>query len=286
MKRIIFLASLFLFAHTFALAQTRKDGDKPDLNRGRTLYTVGYVHLDTQWNWDYTKTIDVFLKRTLERNFDLFEKYPDYIFTFTGARRYRMMKEYYPDLYAKMLWQCERTVYTNVAQQKTPRIIKCTEKQRLSLQNLFAQVDGFMPVCWADKDLDLTGVEVLDTVSPYVADKVQIVKHQIWNEALTFLGIENANTDKKERMVSDEVLNNMGDVEAQRFTRLNARKQFCKEVNELFGLDIDVEFRTGTYIKGAGDELEETGGMETSDDESESGQALWKRIKKALKGGK
>jgi len=59
--------------------------------------------LDTQWNWDYTKTIDVFLKRTLERNFDLFEKYPDYIFTFTGARRYRMMKEYYPDLYAKML---------------------------------------------------------------------------------------------------------------------------------------------------------------------------------------
>ena len=103
MKRIIFLASLFLFAHTFALAQTRKDGDKPDLNLGRTLYTVGYVHLDTQWNWDYTKTIDVFLKRTLERNFDLFEKYPDYIFTFTGARRYRMMKEYYPDLYAKML---------------------------------------------------------------------------------------------------------------------------------------------------------------------------------------
>ena len=66
-------------------------------------YMVADAHLDTQWNWDYTKTIDVFLKRTLERNFDLFEKYPDYIFTFTGARRYRMMKEYYPDLYAKML---------------------------------------------------------------------------------------------------------------------------------------------------------------------------------------
>lgn len=45
---------------------------------------MGYVHLDTQWNWDYTKTIDVFLKRTLERNFDLFEKYPDYIFTSRG----------------------------------------------------------------------------------------------------------------------------------------------------------------------------------------------------------
>ena len=108
MKRIIFLASLFLFAHTFALAQTRKDGDKPDLNRGRTLYTVGYVHLDTQWNWDYTKTIDVFLKRTLERNFDLFEKYPDYIFTFTGARRYRMMKEYTPTSTPRCSATCAR----------------------------------------------------------------------------------------------------------------------------------------------------------------------------------
>lgn len=99
-----------------------------------------------------------------------------------------------------------------------------------------------MPVCWADKDLDLNGVEVLDTVSPYVADKIQVVKHQIWNEALTYLGIENTNTDKKERMVSPEVMGNMGDVEAQRFTRLNSRKQFCKEVNEMFGLDIDVDF--------------------------------------------
>jgi hypothetical protein len=53
------------------------------------------------------------------------------------------------------------------------------------------------------------------------------------------------NTDKKERMISDEVLGNMGDVEAQRFTRLNSSKQFCKEVNEMFGLEIDVDFRGG-----------------------------------------
>lgn len=186
------------------------------------------------------------------------------------------------DVYAKMLWQCERTVYTNIAQQKTPRIVKCSEKQRLSMQNLFAQADGFMPVVWADKDLDLTGVEVLDTVSPYVADKVQVVKHQIWNEALTFLGIENVNTDKKERLVSGETDKNMGDVEAQRFTRLNSRKQFCKEVNELFGLDIDVEFRSGVYIDAVEDEGVKT---ESSEGGVPSGDSLWKRLKEALKGG-
>lgn len=192
------------------------------------------------------------------------------------------------DLYAKMLWQCERAVYTNIAQQKTPRIVKCTEKQRLSMQNLFAQVDGFMPVCWADQNLDLSGVEVLDTVSPYVADKIQIVKHQIWNEALTFLGIENTNTDKKERMVSDEISGNMGDVEVQRFTRLNSRKQFCEEVNEMFGLNIECDFRSGMYIKAEGGE-EIVEGMESSTIEAEGntgyGSSLWKRVKKALKGG-
>ena len=152
------------------------------------------------------------------------------------------------DLYAKMLWQCDRTVYTNIAMQKTPRVVRCSEKQRMSLQNLFAQVDGFKDLVWADEALDLSGVEVLDTTAPYVADQIQIVKHQIWNEAMSYLGIENTNTDKKERMVAAESYMNMGDVEAQRFTRLNSRQQFCKEVNEMFGLNISCEFRSGMYI--------------------------------------
>lgn len=195
------------------------------------------------------------------------------------------------DLYAKQLWQADRTVYTNISQQKTPRIVKSSEKQRLSMQNLFAQTDGFMPVVWADKDLDLTGVEVLDTVSFYVADKVQIVKHQIWNEALTFLGIENTNTDKKERMVSNEVMNNMGDVEAERFTRLNARKQFCAECNEMWGLDMDVDFRSGIYIRTDKEGKVRTAGMEDgivepSGNAGYGGASLWKHLKSALKGSR
>lgn len=169
------------------------------------------------------------------------------------------------DLYAKLLWQAERTVYVNIAQQKTPRIVKSSENQRLSMKNLFMQVDGFMPVIWADKNLDLSGVEVLDTTIPFVADQIQEVKHQIWNEALTFLGIENTKVDKKERFIEREVLGNMGDVEAQRFTRLNSRKQFCEEVNEMFGLDIDCEFRHGIYIRTDREGLVPTKGMEGSD---------------------
>lgn len=194
------------------------------------------------------------------------------------------------DLYAKALWQCERTIYTNIAQQKTPRIVRCNEKQLLTMKNIMAQVDGFMPTVWTSRDVDMSTVDVLDTVSPYVADKVQIVKHQIWNEALSFLGIENTNTDKRERQVSDEVKANMGDVEAQRWCRLVSREQACEEINELFGLDVSVEFRSGQYVR-----TDETGDMESTERDETQAEArevveaetpsLWKQIKQALKGG-
>lgn len=61
-----------------------------------TLYVVGYAHLDTQWRWEYPQVISEYLPKTMHANFDLFEKYPHYIFNFSGANRYRMMKEYFP----------------------------------------------------------------------------------------------------------------------------------------------------------------------------------------------
>src|SRR5512143_2423603 len=67
-----------------------------------TLYVVGYAHLDTQWRWDYPTTIREYLPKTMRTNFDLFEKYPHYVFNFSGANRYRMMKEYYPEGYKKV----------------------------------------------------------------------------------------------------------------------------------------------------------------------------------------
>ena len=68
----------------------------PNLAKEPTLYTVGYAHLDTEWRWEYPQVIQEYLTKTMRNNFALFEKYPHYIFNFTGANRYRLMKEYYP----------------------------------------------------------------------------------------------------------------------------------------------------------------------------------------------
>ena len=69
-----------------AYSQTQ---NKPDLSKEPTLYVVGYAHLDTEWRWEYPQVIDEYIRGTMEKNFKLFEKYPHYIFNFSGANRYR-----------------------------------------------------------------------------------------------------------------------------------------------------------------------------------------------------
>jgi alpha-mannosidase len=79
-----------------------EQSSSPDLTKQPTLYVVGYAHLDTQWRWEYPQVINEFLRNTLHDNFALFEKYPHYIFNFSGSNRYRMMKEYYPADFARL----------------------------------------------------------------------------------------------------------------------------------------------------------------------------------------
>ncbi len=77
-------------------------GAAPNLAKQPTLYVVAYAHLDTQWRWEYPQVISEYLTKTMRNNFALFEKYPHYIFNFTGANRYRLMKEYYPADFARL----------------------------------------------------------------------------------------------------------------------------------------------------------------------------------------
>src|SRR5690242_16259782 len=93
------LLAVLLASSMAVSAQTRL---QPDLSREPTLYVVGYAHLDTQWRWEYPRVINEYIPKTMHDNFALFEKYPHYIFNFSGANRYRMMKEYWPADFARV----------------------------------------------------------------------------------------------------------------------------------------------------------------------------------------
>lgn len=97
-----FLLSISLVFMLTAFCQKMSVKENYNISKDRVLYTVGYAHLDTEWNWDYPTTINEYILNTMTENFVLFEKYPNYVFNFTGSRRYNMMKEYYPELFKKV----------------------------------------------------------------------------------------------------------------------------------------------------------------------------------------
>lgn len=146
-------------------------------------------------------------------------------------------------MFAKRLYNLDRAIDINANAMKTPIIIKCDETQRLSMLNLCKKYDGNEPFIFGDKSINTNAIQVLKTDAPYVADKLYQLKTQIWNEALTYLGISNINVQKKERLVTDEVTRNQGGTIASRYSRLNARRDACKQINEMFGLDIWCDYR-------------------------------------------
>ena len=190
----------------------------------------------------------------------------DSIIIFNNYIRRPML--YILQMYAERLAKIDRAIDVNVNNQKTPKVIRCSNAQRNSFKNIMKMVDGNEYNIFADTNFDPESIQVLDISAPFVSVDLQILKHQLWNEVLTFLGIENTNTDKKERLVTDEVMSNMGDVETERFTRLNARKDAIELINDRWGLDVDVEFRSGSYARGGafGNELLRTGNMEETGD--------------------
>lgn len=147
------------------------------------------------------------------------------------------------ELFAYRLAEISRTIDININGQKTPFVILCSDKQRLSMKNLYSQLTGNEPAIFGDKNLDIENVKVLNTNAPIVFDKLQIQKHSIWNECMTFLGINNANMDKRERLVDDEVQANNEQVEICADVMLKARERACEEINRIFNLEVSVERR-------------------------------------------
>ena len=147
------------------------------------------------------------------------------------------------ETYSRRLYELDRSIDVNAKAQKTPIFIQCDENQRLTMKNMYMKYEGNEPFIFGDKSLNPNALKVLKTDAPYVADKLYQLKTQIWNEALTYLGISNLNIQKKERLVADEVVRNQGGTIASRYSRLESRRKACEQINNMFGLDIDCDYR-------------------------------------------
>lgn len=146
------------------------------------------------------------------------------------------------NLIAYRLYETERTIDINLIAQKTPVLIEGDTKTILTLKNVYMQYSGNTPFIFGNKQFDISNkLNVLKTDAPYLIDKLTIHKHELWNEALTYLGIDNANTDKKERLITDEVESNNDLINFYLNCFYKTRKEACDLINEKFLKDSDIK---------------------------------------------
>lgn len=163
------------------------------------------------------------------------------------------------EMFARRLYNIDRIIDINANAQKTPILVLGNEKQRLTLLNLYKEYDGNAPFIFGDKNLDINALKALSTNAPYVCDKLYQLKTQIWNEALTYLGISNINIQKKERLITDEVTRNQGGTIASRYSRLESRRQAVEKINNMFGTNIEVNYREDFQQVGDDNQPEDPG---------------------------
>ena len=146
-------------------------------------------------------------------------------------------------MFARRLYNLDRIIDVNANAQKTPVLIQGTEQQRLTLKNLYKEFDGNSPFIFGDKNLDLNSLKCLQTGAPYVCDKLYNLKQMYWNEALTYLGINNNGAQKRERMLAIESSQAQGGTISSRYSRLQSRREAVEKINAMFGTNIEVNYR-------------------------------------------
>lgn len=167
-------------------------------------------------------------------------------------------------MFARRLYNLDRIIDVNANAQKTPVLIQGTEQQRLTLKNLYKEFDGNSPFIFGDKNLDLNSLKCLQTGAPYVCDKLYNLKQMYWNEALTYLGINNSGAQKRERMLAIESSQAQGGTISSRYSRLQSRREAVKKINAMFGTNIEVNYREDFMS------IYEGQGVDTTEGESEA----------------
>lgn len=166
-------------------------------------------------------------------------------------------------MFARRLYNLDRIIDVNANAQKTPVLIQGTEQQRLALKNLYKEFDGNSPFIFGDKNLDLNSLKCLQTGAPYVCDKLYNLKQMYWNEALTYLGINNTGAQKRERMLAIESSQAQGGTISSRYSRLQSRREAVEKINAMFGTNIEVNYREDFMS------IYEGQGVDTTEGESE-----------------
>lgn len=140
-------------------------------------------------------------------------------------------------LFAYRLYEAEQTAFVNILAQKTPVMVLCSDKQRTTMENLYFQYSGNSPIIFGDKDtINLDNIKAIKTEAPFIANDIIKYKQHIWNEVLTFLGINNIQVEKSERLITAEANSNNELINMNLQVSLKMRQKACDQINAMLGI--------------------------------------------------
>lgn len=182
-------------------------------------------------------------------------------------------------IYARKLAKIDRTIEITIENLRYTRLVTASSNQRQSMVNVMRQVDEGKPIVYVSNPNVAENIQSLDlSVHPEVLPKLMDTRNSLWNQAMGFLGINNANQDKRERLVASEVDANNEQVLAMRETGLNSRQYAAEQINKMFGLNVSVSYdQTGalpTMPDGEGQyEMESMEGENNGDIQSDASRS-------------
>lgn len=157
----------------------------------------------------------------------------------------------YIQLFCEKLADIELTIQLNRNAQITPYFIFADNTNILSMKNIFNKIASFEPVVYLNKQKDKDGqtefkqlsdyIQVFRTDAPFLLDKLHDEKLRVMNQLLTFIGINNNPSDKKERLVVSEAISNNGVISANIEVGWKSRRKAVDLINKCYGLEISVK---------------------------------------------